>query len=127
MSLNAPTKSFKGAYTARLDDKRRLTIPADWRFEGEGASAYLAVYHPAHGAIMVLPPDMKDRIEAASRRPDALLLVFGVLTLVAAVATFVGVTLDLSTVDPRWVIAGGAAAVGTWLLVSGLRGRRRAT
>ncbi|MGD9528334.1 hypothetical protein [Pseudonocardia sp.] len=65
--------------------------------------------------------------DAASRRPDALLLVFGILTLVAAVATFVGVTLDLGAVDPRWVLAGGAAAVGTWLLVSGLRQRRRST
>ena len=70
MSLTAPTKSFKKAYTGRLDDKRRLTIPADWRFDGEGAAAYLAVYHPAHAAIMVLPPDMKDRIESASRRPE---------------------------------------------------------
>ena len=70
MTPAAPTKSFKKAYSARLDDKRRLTIPADWRFEGEGASSYLAVYHPAHAAIMVLPPDMKDRIESASRRPE---------------------------------------------------------
>src|SRR6476620_5880967 len=70
MCRTAPTKSFKKAYTGRLDDTRRLTIPADWRFDGEGTSAYLAVYHPAHAAIMVLPPDMKERIESASRRPE---------------------------------------------------------
>ena len=75
------------------------------------------------------PPGAPDvsASDAATRRPDALLLVFGILTLVAAVATFVGVTLDLGSIDPRWVLAGGAAAVGTWLLVSGLRGRRRTT
>lgn len=59
-------------------------------------------------------------------RPDALLLVVGVLTALAALATFLGVTLDLTGFDPRWLFAGGAAAIGALLLASGLRGRRRA-
>jgi len=72
MSFTAQNKSFKGRHESRLDDKRRLTIPADWRFEGEGESSYLAFYHPAHAAIMVLPPKMKSRIEAASERPEVI-------------------------------------------------------
>ena len=72
MSFPAQNKSFKGRHESRLDDKRRLTIPADWRFEGEGESSYLAFYHPAHAAIMVLPPKMKARIEAASERPEVI-------------------------------------------------------
>jgi hypothetical protein len=62
----------------------------------------------------------------ARRGPDALTLVVGILTLVAAAATLLGWTLDLSGFDPRWLLAAGAAAVGAWLLVSGLRQRRRA-
>ncbi|MGQ0573655.1 MAG: hypothetical protein ACT4RN_05550 [Pseudonocardia sp.] len=79
----------------------------------------------------VPPPPIDDVITTADppppdrRRPDALLLVVGLLTLVAAVATFAGVTLDLSGFDPRWLLAAGAAAVGAWLLTSGLRQRRR--
>ena len=41
-----------------------------------------------------------------------------------AVAAFVGQVPDLSGLDPRWLLAGGAAAVGLMLLVGSLRGRR---
>lgn len=62
----------------------------------------------------------------ARRGPDALTLIVGVLTLVASVCAFLGLTLDLTGFDPRWLLAAAAAAVGAWLLVSGLRQRRRA-
>jgi hypothetical protein len=40
------------------------------------------------------------------------------------VFAFVGQVPDLSGLDPRWLLAGGAAAVGLMLLVGSLRGRR---
>ncbi len=61
-------KLFNGTHPVRLDEKKRLTIPAPMRFEGEGASAYMAFYHPALGAIMVLPPQMVHRIYAAAEQ-----------------------------------------------------------
>jgi hypothetical protein len=60
---------------------------------------------------------------ARRRGPDPLALVVGLATLAMAVFAFVGELPDLSGVDPRWVLAGGAALVGLALLVSSLRGR----
>jgi hypothetical protein len=40
-----------------------------------------------------------------------------------AVFAFIGELPDLSGVDPRWLLAGGAAVVGLALLVGSLRGR----
>jgi hypothetical protein len=58
------------------------------------------------------------------RGPDPLALLVGLATLVMAVFAFVG-ELPAVDVDPRWLLAGGAAAVGLVLLVSSLRGRPR--
>jgi hypothetical protein len=55
--------------------------------------------------------------------PDPLALLVGVATLAMAVFAFVGELPDLSGVDPRWLLAGGAALVGLVLLVGSLRGR----
>ena len=51
-------------------------------------------------------------------------LLVGLLSLGMAVAAFVGQVPDLSGLDPRWLLAGGAAVVGLMLLVGSLRGRR---
>ena len=64
----ANIKLFNGTHTVRLDEKKRLTIPAPMRFEGEGASAYMALLHPALGAIMVQPPQMVAKIYAAAEQ-----------------------------------------------------------
>ena|SRR6478609_2283711 len=61
---------FTRSFATRLDDKRRLTIPAGWRFEGEAGSSYLALFNPLHAAIIVYPPDMQDKLMEASRRAD---------------------------------------------------------
>jgi hypothetical protein len=62
---------------------------------------------------------------AARRRgPDPLALLVGLATLAMAVFAFVGDLPDLSF-DPRWLLAGGAAVVGLFLLVGSLRGRPR--
>jgi hypothetical protein len=60
----------------------------------------------------------------ARRRPDPVALVVGLLSIAMAVFAFVGQVPDLSGLDPRWLLAGGAAAVGLMLLVGSLRGRR---
>ena len=65
-----------------------------------------------------------DRAPSARRRgPDPLTLLVGLATLAMAVFAFVGDLPDLSGFDPRWLLAGGAAAVGLVLLVGNLRGR----
>lgn len=64
---------------------------------------------------------------ARRRKPDSVALVVGLLSLAMAVFAFVGQVPDLSWVDPRWLLAGGAAAVGLMLLVGSLRGRRNST
>jgi len=58
------------------------------------------------------------------RGPDPAALVVGLLSIAMAVFAFVGQVPDLSGLDPRWLLAGGAAAVGLMLLVGSLRGRR---
>ena len=45
-----------GEFTKQLDEKRRLTIPAKWRFDGDNADdAYIAIA-TNYGSIEVLPP-----------------------------------------------------------------------
>lgn len=56
-----------------------------------------------------------------ARRPELLTLVTGLLALAVSVAAFVG---ELPAIDPRWVLAGGAAVLGLVLLVGSLRGRQ---
>ena len=61
---------------------------------------------------------------ARRRGPDPVALVVGLLSIAMAVFAFVGQVPDLSGLDPRWLLAGGAASVGLMLLVGSLRGRR---
>jgi len=76
----------------------------------------------------VIPPDDVTSTDepappARRRGPDPLALVVGLATLVMAVFAFVGELPDLSGFDPRWLLAGGAVAVGLVLLVGNLRNR----
>jgi len=59
------------------------------------------------------------------RGPDPLALLVGLATLAMAVFAFVGELPDLSFTDPRWLLAGGATAVGLALLAGNLRRRPR--
>jgi hypothetical protein len=68
-------------------------------------------------------PATTDGSARRRRGPDALTLLVGLGTLVMAVFAFVGELPDLGFVDPRWLLAGGAAVVGLFLLVGSLRGR----
>ncbi len=60
---------------------------------------------------------------ARRRGLDPLALIVGLATLAMAVFAFVGELPDLSGFDPRWLLAGGAVAVGLVLLVGSLRNR----
>lgn len=64
---------------------------------------------------------MADPMRTPGRLPEPLTLVTGLLALALSVAAFVG---ELPAIDPRWILAGGAAALGLVLLVGSLRGRR---
>ena len=57
------------------------------------------------------------------RGPDGLTLLVGLATLAMAVFAFTGTLPDLSFVDPKWLLAGGAAVVGLVLLAGNLRRR----
>ena len=76
------------------------------------------------GATALAVTDVATGTDRPRRRgPDPLALVVGLATLTMAVFAFVGELPDLGFVDPRWLLAGGAAAVGLLLLVGTLRGR----
>ncbi len=53
---------YAGEFEKQLDEKRRITIPAKWRFKGdEGENSYLAI-PTTYGAISVFPPNMMAEI-----------------------------------------------------------------
>ena len=64
MSIGANNGLFTGIHNGKLDEKNRVTIPAAWRFDAD--ATFLAMYHPALGAIVVFPPTMADRIRDAA-------------------------------------------------------------
>lgn len=82
-----------------------------------------AMYSETVHTDVVTTPDTTTAVRR--RGPDPLALVVGLATLAMAVFAFVGELPDLSGFDPRWLLAGGAAVVGLFLLVGSLRGRNR--
>lgn len=66
MSTPARPVLFTGIHAGKLDEKNRVTIPAAWRSDELEQQRYLAVFHPAVGAVIVFPPSMVDRIAAAA-------------------------------------------------------------
>ena len=68
MSDGAHIGLFTGIHNGKLDEKNRVTIPAAWRFEGGGETSFLAMFHPALGAIVVFPPVMVKRISDAAQQ-----------------------------------------------------------
>jgi hypothetical protein len=63
--------------------------------------------------------------EVEKRGPDLLTLIVGVATLIVSAYVLTDGNLWVPSVDPRWIIAGGALVVGLILLGSSLRGRKR--
>jgi hypothetical protein len=66
------------------------------------------------------PSALPESRPAERRTPDPLTLVAGLVALAAAVMVLTGWVPEISF-DPRWVLAGGAVALGALLLVSSMR------
>ena len=64
-----------------------------------------------------------DEPPARRRGPDLLTLIIGLATLAMAVFAFTGELPGGIGLDPRWLLAGGAAVIGLALLVGSIRGR----
>jgi len=63
--------------------------------------------------------------ETRRRWPDLFTLLSGIATLLVSAYVLTDGNLWLPTVDPRWLLTGGALFVGVLLLASSLRGGRR--
>ena len=63
--------------------------------------------------------------EAQRQGPDGLTLVAGIATLLVSAFVLTDGALWIPSLDPRWLLAGGALVVGLFLLMLSLRGRRR--
>ena len=53
--------TYAGTFMKVLDEKRRITIPAKWRFkDDDGENSYLAILvkYGTYNAVRVMPPDM---------------------------------------------------------------------
>ena len=63
--------------------------------------------------------------ESRRRWPDVFTLLVGLATLFASAYVLTDGNLWVPSMDPRWLITGGALFVGLLLLASSLRGGRR--
>ena len=63
--------------------------------------------------------------EVRRRGPDLLTLIAGIGTLLVSAYVLTDGALWIPSLDPRWLLAGGALVVGLFLLMLSLRGRRR--
>jgi hypothetical protein len=63
--------------------------------------------------------------EVGRRGPDVLTLIFGIGTLLVSAFVLTDGALWIPSLDPRWLVAGGALVVGLFLLTASLRGGRK--
>ncbi|GLZ42062.1 hypothetical protein [Actinokineospora sp. NBRC 105648] len=68
---------------------------------------------------------MADETRVTRRRPDFLTMFFGVITLFASAYVLTDGRIWVPTIDPRWLLAGGAVLVGLLLLGASLRKGKR--
>lgn len=66
-----------------------------------------------------------DNREVERRGPDVLTLIAGIATLLVSAYVLTDGALWVPSIDPRWLLAGGALVVGLFLLIASLRGRKR--
>ncbi len=53
---------YAGTFSKNIDEKRRLTLPAKWRFKGDNSdNSYLAI-PTTYGSIAVYPPQMREEL-----------------------------------------------------------------
>lgn len=75
------------------------------------------------GAAPAAPDGPYEQEPGRRRTPDVLTLLTGLVCLVVALMAVTGWSPDIRF-DPRWLLAGGAVALGTGLLVSSIRSGR---
>jgi fatty acid desaturase len=63
--------------------------------------------------------------ETRRRRPDLFTLIAGLATLFVSSYVLTDGAVWWPSIDPRWLLTGGAVLVGVFLLASSLRGGRR--
>lgn len=68
--------------------------------------------------------DYEPEREVQRRGPDVLTLVAGIATLLVSAFVLTDGALWIPSLDPRWILAGGALVVGLCLLMMSVRGRR---
>ncbi|MFL6143359.1 MAG: hypothetical protein ACJ72N_16030 [Labedaea sp.] len=59
------------------------------------------------------------------RGPDLLTLLAGIATLLVSSYVLTDGAIWVPSLDPRWLLAGGALLVGVFMLVASVRGRKR--
>ena len=69
--------------------------------------------------------DYEPEREVGRRGPDVLTLVAGIATLLVSAFVLTDGALWIPSLDPRWLVAGGALVVGLFLLMASVRGGRR--
>ena len=69
--------------------------------------------------------DHETEHEVGRRGPDVLTLVAGIATLLVSVYVLTDGALWIPSLDPRWLVAGGALVVGLFLLMASVRGGRK--
>lgn len=60
---------FTGQFSRTVDEKNRLTIPADWRFS-EGGVLYVRVHKSGSHATVLLPSELKKTVDELNGRRD---------------------------------------------------------
>jgi hypothetical protein len=63
--------------------------------------------------------------EVERRGPDLFTLLAGIATLLVSAYVLTDGALWVPSLDPRWLLAGGALVVGLFMLIASVRGKRR--
>ncbi len=71
MENQATEPFYGGTYRHRLDEKKRVTVPAKWRFSGDENDAYLAWPHPQGHIVLYPPSKIKELREVLKKVPES--------------------------------------------------------
>jgi fatty acid desaturase len=69
--------------------------------------------------------DRETERDVRRRGPDLLTLLAGIATLLVSSYVLTDGAIWVPSLDPRWLLAGGALLVGVFMLVASVRGRKR--
>ncbi|MEX0320769.1 MAG: division/cell wall cluster transcriptional repressor MraZ [Puniceicoccaceae bacterium] len=66
MTNSGQPVTYVSEYVHNLDARNRVTVPSNWRVEGDEGNYYLAWQHP-NGFIAVYPPDIQEELREKMR------------------------------------------------------------